>query len=467
MRRAKVVHDNLNAGGGSERLAFATIELLNEMNFVVDLATLQKPNLKEAEKDFGNGTSHLWKFNQIEILDMYSLLNIKEIIRGNKKEKNKNINYEYNEINNKLNKSRFNDENYDLIINTHADLFPYYNVNREYKKNYTHQENGNKSKINMKSKSPIRITYCHYPLVPQFIKEKDYSLLEKFFDSFNEFPQKIKDMIAGKMLERYNQMMNNTFILTNSKFSKQAIEKIYGINNVEATIIYPPVDIDKFKIFCNGSNKNTNKLLQKYHNTILVISRITPDKNIENAIEIGKNLKEKENVDYYNMTIVGNTNSDNQDYLEKLDNLINKYDLKDNIKIKPNVPFDELQKLVQKSSIYIHPTPGEPFGISIVEAMSAGLIPIAPNVGGDAEFVPLNYQYQSIQNATAIIAKIIIKNKNKNDLDNEREKISDSTNNFSKQKYKENLRKVIESLLENKYINNKYRISESQKLFCL
>jgi hypothetical protein len=113
MKRAKVVHDNLNAGGGSERLAFATVELLNEMNFIVDLATLQKPNLKEAEKDFGNGPSTLWKFNQIEILNMYSLLNIDEI-RKNKKGKNKNTNGENNEINNKTNKSRFNDEDYDL-----------------------------------------------------------------------------------------------------------------------------------------------------------------------------------------------------------------------------------------------------------------------------------------------------------------------------------------------------------------
>jgi hypothetical protein len=50
MKRAKIVHDNLNAGGGSERLAFATLELLNKMSFVVDLTTLQKPNLKEVEK---------------------------------------------------------------------------------------------------------------------------------------------------------------------------------------------------------------------------------------------------------------------------------------------------------------------------------------------------------------------------------------------------------------------------------
>ena len=36
---------------------------------------------------------------------------------------------------------------------------------------------------------------------------------------------------------------------------------------------------------------------------------------------------------------------------------------------------------------------GEHFGISIVEAMSAGLMPIVPNIGWQTEFVPPKYQY--------------------------------------------------------------------------
>jgi glycosyltransferase involved in cell wall biosynthesis len=254
-------------------------------------------------------------------------------------------------------------------------------------------------------------------------------------------------MIAFKILEKYNQMMNNTFILTNSKFSKQAIEKIYGNNKIEPTIIYPPVDINKFKILNTGNKKNINNiLLEKDPASILVISRLSPDKKIENAIEIGKKLKEKENIDYYNMTIVGSILPDGQNYLENLNSLIDMYDLKNNIKIKPNVTFDNLQKLVQRSNVYIHPTPDEPFGISIVEAMSAGVIPITPNRGGDAEFVPSKYQYQSIEHATEIITNIL-KNNNKNDLNEERESISNSTNNFDKQKYNENLENVIKLLL--------------------
>lgn len=47
-------------------------------------------------------------------------------------------------------------------------------------------------------------------------------------DSFIEFPQEKKDIIALKALEKYDEMIKNTFIITISKFSKQANENIYG-----------------------------------------------------------------------------------------------------------------------------------------------------------------------------------------------------------------------------------------------
>ena len=147
------------------------------------------------------------------------------------------------------------------------------------------------------------------------------------------------------------------------------------------------------------------------------------------------------------MTIVGNIVPDDKDYLEKLENLIASYDLKDNIKIKTDVPFDELRRIVQKSNIYLHPTPAEPFGISIVEAMSAGLVPITPNVGGNTEFVPAKYQYRSTDHAAELISKII-KNKTNTNFVIEKQNIS----NFSKTKYKENLKKIIESSLKEKLI---------------
>ena len=49
---------------------------------------------------------------------------------------------------------------------------------------------------------------------------------------------------------------------------------------------------------------------------------------------------------------------------------------------------------------------GEHFGISVLEAMAAGLIPVVPNEGGIIEFVPKKYQFNTIEHAAEIIKYI-------------------------------------------------------------
>ena len=64
------------------------------------------------------------------------------------------------------------------------------------------------------------------------------------------------------------------------------------------------------------------------------------------------------------MNIVGNIILDDKDYLEKLNNLISKYDLKSSL----------LFLLMNLCKIkYIYLTSKQPFVISIVKAMNAGL----------------------------------------------------------------------------------------------
>jgi glycosyltransferase involved in cell wall biosynthesis len=433
MRRAKIIHDDLNAGGGSERLAFATIELLNEMKFDLDLATLHKPNSEKARKEFGGGTSNLWKFNRIELLDMSSILNLRAE-NENEMKATRDVSVRTDREKNMTNSKR-NDVYYDLVINTHADVLPYYHGMRIYTE--SNQESNTDSGW---SNSTIKLTYCHYPLVPQYVGQQNYSFLEKFFDSFNEFSEEKKRIIAHKVLEKFNETMKNTRVLTNSKFSKQEIERLYKKYDVVPTVIYPPVEINKFGI------QNHNRNSKRHHNAILVVSRINAAKRIENAVEIGKLLKEKEKLDYYEMIIVGNMTSDDQSYLEEITNLVSEFKLREYIKLRPGIPIGELQQYMQNSSIYLHPTPDEPFGISIVEAMSAGLITVAPSNGGDAEFVPSEYQYRSPEHAAKIIAGII-KNKSGDGLANERIKLSNLTSNFSKQSFKDNLKSLIQSLL--------------------
>jgi glycosyltransferase involved in cell wall biosynthesis len=57
--------------------------------------------------------------------------------------------------------------------------------------------------------------------------------------------------------------------------------------------------------------------------------------------------------------------------------------------------------------VYLHTMIGEHFGVSIVEAMAAGLLPIVPSYGGCSEITPSDNQYHTLQKAADLIAKNI------------------------------------------------------------
>jgi hypothetical protein len=52
-REILIIHDDLNAGGGSERIAATTIETLGEIGFNVDLATFRMPDMIRIQRQFG------------------------------------------------------------------------------------------------------------------------------------------------------------------------------------------------------------------------------------------------------------------------------------------------------------------------------------------------------------------------------------------------------------------------------
>ncbi len=122
--------------------------------------------------------------------------------------------------------------------------------------------------------------------------------------------------------------------------------------------------------------------------------------------------------------------------------MISDFNLEEYVTFKVNVNMKDLLALMYKSKTYFHPRLGEHFGISIVEAMSAGLIPIIPNVGGQTEFVPSKYQYGTIEEAASIIESAFGESD-----DNERIKISDSVEKFSATNYKCRFQQIINNVL--------------------
>ena len=95
------------------------------------------------------------------------------------------------------------------------------------------------------------ITYCHFPVVPQLVKNNSYlnylkKILRHYFPDVNaEYGNLPFENIISCALSNFNHMMKNTLVLTNSYFSKKAIDNIYG-DRVFA-VPYPPVDVEYFR----------------------------------------------------------------------------------------------------------------------------------------------------------------------------------------------------------------------------
>lgn len=234
--------------------------------------------------------------------------------------------------------------------------------------------------------------------------------------------------IKGKSLLNRIKLSRINKIIVNSKFSKKYIDREFGVNSI---VLYPPVS--SFKAF-------------EKEKIILSIGRfdnLMNHKRQDVLIQAYKSLNRKG----WKLILAGGVQYEN-DYIKKLFHEIKGYD----IEIKSNITYRSLKHLYGQASIYWHaagygfdlrntPEKAEHFGMSTVEAMSAGAIPIVYRAGGLKEIIT--------ENKDGFLWKDLC------ELIGQTRKIIDAPNpqmskrsilkaaEFSKEKYNDRLRKII------------------------
>ena len=396
---ANVIYTDMNPCGGAERLTLATMHALSQKGVNFDLTTCIQPNMTKLENAYGSKIASIIekaeKINLLESLEEPFIDRITE--KGN----------------------------YDFTVNTHGDTLPYYH--RSFSKNNA-------------------VTYCHFPSARYHIDsenleylrdirvtgfrqidEMDYSEknVARIFDLETE--QKIKRYFKF-LRDRYENLMKNTLVLTNSGYTRNAISNAF---NIDAKILYPPVDVETFQEIALKSNQRDGM--------VLVISRIAPDKQIENAIEVARIMRGRGIGKI--MTIAGNLHYYDLQYYQQMKNMIADYDLSDYVSLQTNISFSRLIQLMQLAKVYFHPRIDEHFGISIVEAMASGLVPVVSNIGGHTEFVPPKYHFHTLGHAADLIALAF------EATNSERRAISSSTNKFSNENYVNSFHRILSELL--------------------
>jgi glycosyltransferase involved in cell wall biosynthesis len=72
-------------------------------------------------------------------------------------------------------------------------------------------------------------------------------------------------------------------------------------------------------------------------------------------------------------------------------------------------PLRKVPELLGKAKVYVHCAQNEHFGITIVEAMSAGCVPVVNDSGGPREIVSddVGYRWNHIDEAVARVAALV------------------------------------------------------------
>lgn len=162
-----------------------------------------------------------------------------------------------------------------------------------------------------------------------------------------------------------------------SNFVKSFIDQEYGIN---AKVLAPSVNLD----FPKDGKKNI----------ILTVGRFTKGMNTKKQEILLDAFKKifSHNKDW-KFILAGGVRAEDLDFVNKL-----KKTAGQNVEILTNLGFKELRKLYTEAKIYWHaagfgedlekhPEYAEHFGVSTVEAMGAGAVPVVFNGGGQKEIV--------------------------------------------------------------------------------
>lgn len=189
---------------------------------------------------------------------------------------------------------------------------------------------------------------------------------------------------GGPGATRLSDLTSYQKIVTISEFCKKWINTYWGL---DSEILYPPVNTENFAP------------AKKKKNVILHVGRFFVTGHSKKQLDLAKafiRMQHKNNVGDWELHFVGSIAEGNT-HKQYFDSIVN--EAKGHpIFFHNNVSFEELRKLLSEAKIYWHatgldededrnPLAMEHFGITTVEAMASGCVPVVINKGGQREIV--------------------------------------------------------------------------------
>jgi glycosyltransferase involved in cell wall biosynthesis len=195
----------------------------------------------------------------------------------------------------------------------------------------------------------VDIVYVHYPTM---LRTSNRSGLH--WRLYDKLVQYTSNRLLGKP----------KLVLCNSSWTAEKFKSAYN-NDFTIEVLYPPVDVEYFSKVADNIKENI----------VVTVSRFTPEKNMEKIVDVADKLRD------FRFVMIGGRAKYSESVIGSINKRIRELRV-DNVELLFNVPRDKLREILGSAKYYLHPPYAEHFGISVVEAMSAGCVPIVYRDGG-------------------------------------------------------------------------------------
>jgi glycosyltransferase involved in cell wall biosynthesis len=219
------------------------------------------------------------------------------------------------------------------------------------------------------ARSPA-IEYCYFPEYFSHLEPNGLSGLWQMY----YWPAKIFYRERVSRVDR---------LLAVSNFTRQFVREKWGR---ESTTLYPPCPIDLY-----------NNLRVPKRDLVVTVGRVAPEKRMAIFLQIARRLPEVE------FAIIGSVASDKGPYYETL-----RAAAPSNVSFVVS-PLRKVRELLGGAKVYVHTAQNEHFGITIVESMAAGCVPVVNDSGGPREIVSdeVGYRWSTVDQAVAQVSELV------------------------------------------------------------
>jgi glycosyltransferase involved in cell wall biosynthesis len=180
-------------------------------------------------------------------------------------------------------------------------------------------------------------------------------------------------------------------IIATTKIEKNDIATLYGIDESKIYVIPIGVDTTFYKpMGTKGKLKKDLNLPQIP--LVFALARLDPRKGLDLLIKSVPYIKKHYNGDFLVLISTGTGAKEEEKEMNKLLTLIRELDVEKEIKIIPAIkPIDLVPKYYSAADVFVLPSPYEPFGIVMLEAMACKAPMVATKFGGPAEVIQDGY----------------------------------------------------------------------------